>query len=220
MRLRTPLLVAVSTGAAMVAAVLGIHAGIAWSSRGMTTTVAEARPATAAIVLGALVHEDGKPSDMLEDRLKVAAELYHAGKVRRIIVSGDHGTVEYDEPRAMRTTLMALGVPKDDIFGDHAGFDTRASMLRARKVFGVDSAVVVTQGFHLPRALYLAKSAGLQAQGVSADLRPYGGHEQRGAIREYPARTNAFVELATGRDVLLGPPVPIDGDAAASWEPE
>lgn len=214
------LLIASTVALSGVAVVLGVHAGIAWSVRGMTTSVDEAEPATAAIVLGALVHDDGDLSDMLEDRVRVAAELYHSGKIKRVIVSGDHGTVEYDEPRAMRRELIALGVPKSAIFGDHAGFDTRASMIRAKKVFGVDSAIVITQGFHLPRALYLAKAAELDAQGVPADLRGYGVHTSRGRIREYPARLKAMSELVAGREVLLGPPVPILGDAKLSWEPE
>lgn len=218
--MRRTILIFTTLGLSAVAVVLGIYAGISWSVRGMTTTVADAEPATAAIVLGARVHEDGQPSDMLEDRVQVAADLYAAGKVDRIIVSGDHGTVEYDEPRAMRSSLMEKGVPKDAIFGDHAGFDTRASMVRAKQVFGVDRAIVVTQGFHLPRALYLAKAADLDAQGVSADLRNYGAHTSRGIVREYPARVKAMAELVSARDVLLGPPVPIMGDAALSWEPE
>ncbi len=163
------------------------------------------------LVLGAGVWPSG-PSPVLEDRLKTALELYRAGKAPRILVSGDHGRPEYDEPGAMASWLAAHGVPEDAIFLDHAGFDTHSSMVRAQRVFGAERVIVVTQEFHLPRALYLAKAAGLEAEGVSADRRRYEGARWY-AAREVVSRTRAVVNATLGRAPrFLGPPVDLGGD--------
>lgn len=173
--------------------------------------------AQAALVLGALVRPDGTPSSMLRDRLDAATGLYRARRVRRILVSGDHGRTTYDEVNAMRRELLARGVPARDVFTDHAGFDTWDSVVRARKVFGVRSAVVVTQGFHLPRALWLARRAGLDATGLRADRLAYGSQGRRSWLREWVARTKAVADVVTGADPrFLGPRIPITGDARAS----
>ncbi|HYC80666.1 MAG TPA: ElyC/SanA/YdcF family protein, partial [Solirubrobacterales bacterium] len=110
-------------------------------------------PAEVAIVPGAMVQADGKMSAMLADRVEQAARLWHAGKVEKVLVSGDHHTWAYDEPDTMRKALVARGVPPRDVFEDHAGFDTWATMVRARAIFNVEDAVVVTNGFHMARAL-------------------------------------------------------------------
>jgi SanA protein len=130
-----------------------------------TADVADVPPAEVAIVPGALVQPDGKMSAMLADRVTQAAALWKAGKVKRILVSGDHHEWGYDEPDTMRKSLVADGVPPKVIFEDHAGLDTWATMVRARSIFQVHSAVVVTQNFHMPRALYLADAAGMGASG-------------------------------------------------------
>jgi SanA protein len=148
--------------------------------------------AQAAIVLGAGLNRNGSMSGMLYDRVQQAIRLYRAGKVDRILVSGDHHTWGYDEPGTMQ---------------------------RAVKVFGVRSAVVVTQGFHMDRALYLAREAGLHATGLTADLRPYGRQGQISTVRELLARAKAVGEVVEGRDVLLGPPHPISGDGRSTWGP-
>ena len=109
--------------------------------------------AQAALVLGAQVMPNGAPSSMLSDRITAAAELYEAGRVDKLLLSGDHGRVKYDEVNTMKRILLARGIPAEDIFLDHAGFDTWDSAQRARRVFDVDSAVVVTQRFHMARAL-------------------------------------------------------------------
>lgn len=211
-------LAAAATGFLAAAA---INVYVAITARGQTVaSVAAAPHAQAAIVPGALVHSDGEMSQMLADRVNVGAQLYLAGKVDRVIVSGDHGRWAYDEPGTMRRALQRMGVPASAIFTDHAGFNTWATMKRARTIFGVKSAIVVTQQFHLTRALYLADSAGLQAHGLSADLHPYGNKGLQSTLREIPARVKAFGQAETGASVMPGPPIPIEGDGRRSWGPE
>ena len=179
--------------------------------------IADAPRAQVALLLGAKVDPDGSPSPMLRDRIAVAARLWRDGKVEKVLASGDHSTVNYDEVNAMKRGLLAAGVPVQDIFTDHAGFDTWASVVRARKVFKVSSALIVTQDFHLPRAVWLAREAGLTAHGVSADLHGYGRQEQLSQVREVLARVKAVADVATGaQPQFLGPAIPIGGDGRAS----
>jgi SanA protein len=178
---------------------------------------ADAPHAQVALVLGAHVRPDGSMTSMLTDRVRVAADLYRAGKVDKVLVSGDHGRVDYDEVNPMKRALVAAGVPERDVFTDHAGFDTWDSVVRAKKVFDVRSALVVTQGFHLPRAVWLARRAGLDAHGVSADLHGYGEQGRRSRMREVLARVKAVEEAVTGsKPRFLGPKIPITGDGRAS----
>jgi len=175
--------------------------------------------APVAIVLGAGVRADGKPSDALADRLEQALELYRAGKVRKLLLTGDHGTREYDETNGMRRFVLARGVREEDVFCDHAGFSTHDSLARARQVFGVRRAIVVTQAFHLPRALYTAQALGIEAQGVPCDRRAY----QKGlwyALRETGSRTKAFVQSGLLRcgPRVGGEPIAIEGDGRESWD--
>lgn len=173
--------------------------------------------AQVALVLGAGLDADGTPSAMLQDRIDMGARLYTEGRVDKLLVSGDHGTVGYDEVNKMRAGLEQRGVPRDKIFTDHAGFDTWDSMVRARKVFEVDSAIVVTQGFHLPRAVWLAKRAGLKADGAEASGDGYGRQAEIGSVREVFARVKAVQQVVTDADPrFLGDPVPIDGPASES----
>lgn len=150
-------------------------------------------PLPVAIVLGARVYRDGTVSLTLEDRLQTAVELYRTGKVQRILVSGDHRTPANDEPLTMRRWLLDRGVPDQDIFLDHAGFRTLDTMQRAARVFQVRQAAVCTQEFHLARALFLARRAGIEAIGVPADRRRYRYHYQN-RTREFFARARAFVD--------------------------
>ena len=140
-----------------------------------------------AIVPGALVQPNGKMSGMLGDRVRQAAGLWHAGKVEKILVSGDHHSWAYDEPDTMRKALVADGVPPQDVFEDHAGFDTWATMVRARGIFGVQDAVVVTQDFHMPRALFLSRRGrdprhGLDRRPASLGLPGEEERSPRGAL--------------------------------------
>jgi SanA protein len=178
---------------------------------------ARAPHAEVALVLGAGVQPDGRPSAMLADRLDAAAALYRDCRVDRILVSGDHSRPDYDEVNAMRRELVHRGVPDRDVFTDHAGFDTWSSMVRARKVFEVRSAIVVTQGFHMARALWLGKRAGLEVHGLAADRSGYGLERRKSDLREVVARVKAVEDVVTGaKPRFLGPKVPITGSAEAS----
>ena len=121
------------------------------------------------VVLGCQVKDDGKPSDMLADRLRRGIELYNQGVAPKIIMSGDHGQKEYDEVNTMKQVAVDAGIPSNDIFMDHAGFSTYESLYRAKEIFEADKIIVVTQKYHLYRAVYNARKLGLDAYGVAAD---------------------------------------------------
>ena len=166
------------------------------------------------VVLGCLVRADGTPSDMLADRLLTGTELYFNGASPILLMSGDHGQEEYDEVNAMKSFALEKGVSSDNIFMDHAGFSTYESMYRAKEIFGADKIIVVTQGYHLPRALYIAKSLGIEAYGVSADVRTYRGQVVRD-IRELLARSKDFAyTLFKPEPTYLGESISLLGDAS------
>ena len=163
------------------------------------------------MVLGCGVMDNGQPSWMLADRLDTAIELYHAGKAPKIIMSGDHGQKEYDEVNIMRLYAEERGVPEEDIFMDHAGFSTYESMYRARDVFCISSMVIVTQKYHLYRALYIAESLGINSIGVNSDPRQYYGQIMRD-IREVAARCKDFLKcIIKPEPTFLGDAIPISG---------
>lgn len=205
-----------------VAALIGAANGyvLLSTSGGASSRLAQVPDAEVALVLGAYVEPDGHMSQMLADRVEGALALWRAHKVRKILVSGDHTSWSYDEPDTMRRALQADGVPAADIFTDHDGIDTWYSMVRARRVFGVRSAIVVTQGFHMPRALYLAAAAGLEAHGFVTDLHNYGEQGVLSSLREVLARVKAVYQGVTGAPVQLGPKIAISGDGRASWGPQ
>jgi SanA protein len=204
----------------LVAAVLLVpQAIVLLGGKGYTSDAHEAPKAQAALVLGAQVYRDGRPSIMLADRVTAAEELYRAGRVDKLLLSGDHGRVEYDEVATMKRLLLGRGIPAEDIFTDHAGFDTWDSAQRARRVFDVDSVVVVTQRFHMARALYDARHAGLDATGYVADKRQYGKIMGKLRLREAAARVKTLGDVVTGADPhFLGPVIPITGDGRTSWD--
>jgi SanA protein len=176
--------------------------------------------AQAAIVLGAFVTTDGQLCEMLADRIETAVELYKNNKVKKIIMSGDHGRKDYDEVNSMRIYAEKLGIPTADIFMDHAGFSTYNSMYRAKKIFQVDTAVIVTQAYHLPRAVYTARSLGITAVGIEADKHIYAGAGYY-SLRETPARIKAFWEVTShARPVFLGEVIPVSGDGRATHDGE
>ena len=163
------------------------------------------------LVLGAGVR-DGRPTDMLRDRLDTAVELYFSGVAKKLLVSGDHGSDDYDEVNVMKDYAVEKGVPSEDIFMDHSGFSTYESIYRADAVFGVKSCIIVTQKYHLFRALYAAEQFGMRAVGVSADVREYSGAFYR-ETRETLARVQDFFEcLFKPLPTCLGDPVDIGGD--------
>lgn len=163
----------------------------------------QAPQADAILVLGAYIYEGGHPSPILRDRLTVALELYQNGVAPKLLVSGDHGQKNYDEVNAMRRFLEERGVPPEDIFLDHAGFDTYDSLIRARDIFCVKKVVVVTQTFHLRRAVYIGRALGLECHGVPSDLKNYVSINYL-RRREMAARIKAFLEVNLSRSPKYG----------------
>ena len=144
------------------------------------------------LVLGCGVWDDGTPTDMLADRIKVGIRAYESGVSDRLLMSGDHSRKDYDEVNTMKAIAVENGIPADNVFCDHAGFSTYESMYRASDIFGADKIVIVTQSYHLPRAIYNAQKLGIEAYGISADERTYMGQMYRDA-RELLARAKDFV---------------------------
>lgn len=178
--------------------VLGIDSHVVKSADGkLFVSAAESglysggEPYDCIIVLGAGVKDNGYPSDMLTDRLLTGVALYDAGLAPKIIMSGDHGREDYDEVNVMKSFAIDSGVPSEDIFMDHAGFSTYESLYRAKEIFGCDRVIIVTQKYHLYRALYIAEELGIEAVGVGADIRMYAGQTYRDA-REILARVKDF----------------------------
>ena len=162
------------------------------------------------IVLGCLVRSNGEPSDMLADRLRGGIELYELGVSPKLLMSGDHGREDYDEVNAMKQYAIDSGVPSEDIFMDHAGFSTYDSIYRAKEIFGADKIIIVTQEYHLYRALYIAKALDIEAFGVSADYRKYRGQTTRD-VREILARNKDFLYALTKPEpTYLGEPISLE----------
>lgn len=164
-----------------------------------------------AIVFGARVYSDGRLSAMLRDRVETAVQLYNAGKVQKILMSGDNRFADYDEPGQMMQYAINRGVPADDIQPDYAGRRTYDTCYRAKAIFQIDSAVLVTQNFHLPRALFTCRNLGVEAVGVSADLRNYHPMSMRwSTTREFLATLLALVDVVRQKPApVLGAPIPI-----------
>lgn len=163
------------------------------------------------LILGAGIWGD-KPSPMLEDRLLEGIKLYEAGIAPKIIMSGDHGREEYDEVNIMKSFAIASGIPSEDIFMDHAGFATYDSIYRAKEIFEAKRIVIVTQDYHLHRALHIANSLGIEAYGVPSNPRKYGGQFIRD-IREILARDKDFVKcIFKPEPTYLGESIPVSGD--------
>ncbi len=171
-----------------------------------------------ALLLGARVYSNGNLSHVMQDRAETAIEIYKLGKVSKILISGDHGTSEYDEVNTIKDYLLERGVKGEDIFTDHAGFDTYDSVYRARDIFKVSSMIIVTQKFHLPRAVYIADSLGIDSAGIVADKRDYRDKE-RNQIRESVARVKAFLNVSfRAKPKFLGEVISIEGDSRESWD--
>lgn len=164
------------------------------------------------LILGCGVLPSGEPTAMLKDRLLRGIELYEDGAAPKIVVSGDHGQTDYDEVNTMKDFLIKAGVPSEDIFMDHAGFSTYESIYRARDVFQAQKLIIVTQEYHLYRALYLAEALDLDAVGVHADLRTYRGQTYR-ELREIAARDKDFVfAVLQPLPTYLGEAIPVSGN--------
>ncbi|MGI3783181.1 MAG: SanA/YdcF family protein [Janthinobacterium lividum] len=205
--LRRGVLVLVSAGFVAGTTVLGSVGWVRATASGHTYADADLAlvpPAPVALVLGAQVYPDGRPSPFLAGRLDLAKRLYDAGLVKVILVSGDNGAREYNEPDAMRGYLVDAGVPADKVVADYAGFDTYDSCSRAQRIFGVDRLTVVSQGYHLPRAVATCRALGLDADGVGDDS--FRGTEawRRGALRDQVACVKTVLDVVTRRDPVLG----------------
>jgi len=173
--------------------------------------------ADAVLILGAYVFPDGTLSSMLNDRVIVGYELYDQGKVPKIIVSGDHGRKEYDEVNSMKSFLRSKGVPGQDVFMDHAGFSTYESLYRARDIFQVKKVIIVTQRYHLLRAVFIARELGLEAYGVASDVQDYGQVMRAYKIREMAARNKDFwLTRFKPQPTFLGEAIPVFGDGGAT----
>lgn len=163
------------------------------------------------LVLGAGIWGDS-PSPMLQDRLDTAIKLYKDGISNKIIMTGDHGRTEYDEVNVMKQYAIDAGIPSSDIFMDHAGFSTYESMYRARDIFKTKNVLIVTQEYHLYRAVFIANSLGLNAYGVNADPRKYAGQTYR-ELREILARNKDFAySIIKPKPTYLGEEIPVFGD--------
>ena len=182
----------------IVLASLAINVYTVNSTKGDVHTISQIEASgireDAILVLGASVYADGRPSDMLADRLETACDLYFSGVASRIIVSGDNRSSHYDESDAMKSYCMSAGVPANDITVDPAGIDTYASVYRAKNLYGAESLIIVTQAYHLYRAMMIANLLGCKdVEGVPADKGDY-KNQWKYSIREVLARDKDFVQ--------------------------
>ena len=188
-----------------------LRIGMLILGRSRTYIPSQVPQASVALVLGAGLNRDGSPGLVLRDRVRTASELYFNGTVQKLLMSGDNSTEYYDEPGAMKEFALSLGVPEGDIVLDFAGRRTYDSCYRAKAIFGLDHLIIVTQAYHLPRALFLCNAFDIQADGVPADDANY----HRGSytfwwVREILASINAYWDVFIAHPVpILGPPEPI-----------
>jgi SanA protein len=188
-----------------VALIVGSRLITSFYARTRTFRVQTSPEHKVAIVFGAGLWRDGRPTPVLRDRVATAAELYFSGKVEKLLMSGDNSQANYNEPGAMREYALALGIPDEAIVQDYAGRRTYDTCYRAREIFGIQEAILVTQSFHLPRALYVCNHLGISAIGVPANLHTY---RLRALIwwniREVPATLVALweVHLSQPRPIL------------------
>ncbi len=194
--------------------------GFLLSTRGDIRSVKTAPSLPVAMVLGAGLRFDGKPSDVLQARVNTAVSLYKAGKVRVLLMSGDNSLAEYDEVSAMKKAAVALGVPSEHVLLDFAGFRTLDSCVRLRKVFGQTEAVIVSQGFHLPRAIHLCRWAGVAATGVEAPDPRTRPRRIFSGTREIAASFQAWLDahVLDRGPKFLGEPIDIDNPPADALE--
>ncbi len=187
-----------------------------------TYTTENVPQAPVAIVFGAGLWRDGTPTTVLRDRISTAAQLFFSGKVQKILMSGDNSYLDYNEPGAMRQYAINLGVPEEAITLDYAGRRTYDTCYRARAIFGIQQAILVTQGFHLPRAIYTCQALGMDVAGVASD-----GHIYRWPslvywhLRELPATLTALLEVhVLHPQPILGQPEPIFPSAPDTQLPD
>lgn len=164
------------------------------------------------LILGCGIHDDGSPSAMLYDRLRRGVELFEQGAAPKLLMTGDHGREDYDEVNTMKSFAVEAGIASADVFMDHAGFSTYESMYRAKEIFQAKKIIIITQEYHLYRAIYIAQRLGLEAYGVAADYRAYSGQTYRD-LREILARVKDFgTSILKPKPTYLGEAIPIWGD--------
>lgn len=219
MRMKVWFALFVSIITAGAACIWGVNVWLNAASADYIMEAERVPQAESILILGARVYSESHVSPMLNDRLEEGLSLYREGKAPKIIVSGDHGTTEYDEVNAMKRFLEEKGVPPEDIFMDHAGFSTYESAYRARDIFGAKKLIVVTQGYHLKRAVYVARELGIDAYGVASDPRSYFG-AARFEAREKLARVKdfLFVHITKPEPTYLGEQFPITGDGRVTHD--
>lgn len=198
-----------------MATVFGVNAFVKGTVKDQILSAEQAAQLTdvdCILVLGCGVRSDGSPSDMLYDRLRRSVELYELGAAPKLLMTGDHGQDGYDEVGTMKSFAVDAGISSEHVFMDHAGFSTYESMYRAKEIFQAKKVIIVTQEYHLYRALYIAQSLGLEAYGVAADYRTYTGQRARD-VREILARVKDFgTSLLKPKPTYLGEAIPIWGD--------
>lgn len=190
-RLAKSLFLAAAAGIFFIASII-LYVRFQYRSSIIRSEAVPVKPAI--VVLGASLKDDGQPSDALLDRLKVGIDLYKQGKGEYILVTGDDGKMRSDEISAMRRYVLDSGVPEADLKSDGQGYRTYESCTRANKEFGITRAIIVTQAFHLPRALYLCNHLGVQSVGVTADLQSY-RNIARFTVRDWLASFKAWMDI-------------------------
>ena len=207
---------------AMAAGTVVINIGIVLAARNYTYTTVNTVPSrTAILVLGSMTYGT-RLSPVLHDRVTGGIRLIQNGRGKKLLLSGDHGQIRYDEVNAMRLYVLenAPSIPKEDIFMDHAGFNTWDSMYRARDVFEVKDLIIVTQKFHIARSVCIARSLGLDAVGYAVNQDRFSKASIRyWGLREYFARIKAFFSIAVKpKPRYLGDKIPISGDGQLTWD--
>lgn len=212
-RLRSVLWYSITCCLVMIAVTIGVNAAMLVGMRGSIVDENDIpSSADCVLVLGAGVRENGTPSPMLADRIATGVAVYRAGGAPKLLMSGDHGSPDYDEVNCMKSEAMKAGIPSEDIFMDHAGFSTYDSLYRAKYIFGAKKVVIVTQEYHLYRALYLANALGLEAVGVAADRQTYAGQSLRDA-REAVARVKDMIfAIWQPESAVTGVKISLDGN--------
>lgn len=209
------LVILVCFGLLGAAAVFGINTHVKKTGGKRLLTVekaAELEDVDCILVLGCLVRSNGTPSDMLADRLEQGIGLYELGAAPKLLMSGDHGRKDYNEVETMKQYAVSAGISSSDVFMDHAGFSTYDSIYRAKEIFAADKVIIVSQEYHLYRALYLTEKLGLEAYGVAAEGDDYSGQTYR-ELREILARVKDFMTaIIKPEPTYLGDVIPVNGD--------
>lgn len=214
-KLKIVLVTLVCLAVLCISAVFGIDGYVRGTGMSRILSVKEATElddVDCIIVLGCQVTDDGRPSAMLNERLVRGIELYELGVAPKLLMSGDHGQDDYDEVNTMKKIAVEEGVPSEDVFMDHAGFSTYETVYRAKEIFKAEKVVIVTQEYHLYRALYIADKLGLEAYGVTSDQFVYSGQNRR-EIREILARNkDFFTSIFKPEPTYLGEAIPVNGN--------